>query len=58
MAFVNGAKENMTAEVAVVGGGPTGLFSAIGLASAGVETLLVAPQPPDDTAPPRCSPVR
>ena len=51
MTSVNVAKENkknMTAEVAVIGGGPAGLVSAIALASAGVETLLVAPQPEDD----------
>jgi 2-octaprenyl-6-methoxyphenol hydroxylase len=32
----------MTAEVAVIGGGPAGLVSAIALAAAGVETLLIA----------------
>ena len=32
------------AEVAVIGAGPAGLVSAIALASAGVETLLIAPQ--------------
>jgi 2-octaprenyl-6-methoxyphenol hydroxylase len=32
-----------TAEVAVVGAGPAGLVSAIALATAGVDTLLVAP---------------
>src|SRR3984885_1028365 len=32
-----------TAEVAVVGGGPAGLVSAIALAVAGADTLLVAP---------------
>ncbi|MBO0716541.1 MAG: UbiH/UbiF family hydroxylase [Rhizobiales bacterium] len=32
-----------TAEVAVVGAGPAGLVSAIALAAAGVDTLLVAP---------------
>lgn len=35
--------ENFTAEVAVVGGGPAGLFAAIALAASGAETLLVAP---------------
>jgi 2-octaprenyl-6-methoxyphenol hydroxylase len=44
---VNGAR-GFTAEVAVVGGGPVGLVGAIALAAAGVETLLVAPAPPDD----------
>lgn len=33
----------MTAEVAVIGGGPAGLVSAIALRAAGVETLLIAP---------------
>jgi 2-octaprenyl-6-methoxyphenol hydroxylase len=32
-----------TAEVAVVGGGPAGLMAAIALATAGVETVLIAP---------------
>jgi 2-octaprenyl-6-methoxyphenol hydroxylase len=40
--------ENFTAEVAVIGGGPAGLLSAIALKAAGVETLLIAPQPTDD----------
>src|SRR4051812_393880 len=35
-------------EVAVVGGGPAGLTAAIALASAGVETALVARRPPAD----------
>ena len=35
-------------EVAVVGGGPAGLTAAIALASAGVETVLVAQEPPAD----------
>jgi len=34
----------LTAEVAVVGGGPAGLTAAIALASAGIETALVAPR--------------
>jgi 2-octaprenyl-6-methoxyphenol hydroxylase len=33
-----------TAEVAVIGGGPAGLVSAIALATAGVDTLVVAPR--------------
>ena len=44
---MNGATD-FTAEVAVVGGGPVGLVTAIALATAGVETLLIAPAPPDD----------
>jgi 2-octaprenyl-6-methoxyphenol hydroxylase len=36
-------KSTFTAEVAVVGAGPAGLVSAIALAAAGVDTLLVAP---------------
>jgi 2-octaprenyl-6-methoxyphenol hydroxylase len=39
---VNGVTEKFTAQVAVIGGGPAGLVSAIALASAGVETLLIA----------------
>ncbi|MDR3422244.1 MAG: UbiH/UbiF family hydroxylase [Xanthobacteraceae bacterium] len=38
----------MTAEVAVVGGGPAGLVSAIALKAAGVDVLLVAPSPAED----------
>jgi 2-octaprenyl-6-methoxyphenol hydroxylase len=44
---VNGARK-FTAEVAVVGGGPAGLVSAIALAASGVETLLIAPAAADD----------
>jgi 2-octaprenyl-6-methoxyphenol hydroxylase len=33
----------MTAEVAVIGGGPAGLMSAIALAAGGVDTVLIAP---------------
>ncbi len=40
---MNGPKKALTAEVAVVGGGPAGLVSAIALAAAGVDTLLIAP---------------
>ena len=42
---LNKVKENdqFGAAVAVVGGGPAGLVSAIALAAAGVETLLIAP---------------
>jgi 2-octaprenyl-6-methoxyphenol hydroxylase len=45
---LSSVRDNITAEVAVIGGGPAGLVSAIALASAGVDTLLVAPQPDDD----------
>jgi len=48
MALGNGAKENMTAEVAVVGGGPAGLVSAIALKAAGVDVVLIAPSLEDD----------
>src|SRR3954453_14463368 len=37
-----------TVEVAVVGGGPAGLTAAIALASAGIETALIAKAPPVD----------
>lgn len=40
------AKQDFTAEVAVVGGGPSGLVAALALAVAGADTLLVAPKPP------------
>ena len=39
---MDGVKDKITAEVAVIGGGPAGLVSAIALALAGVETLLIA----------------
>ena len=42
------APEGKTAEVAVIGGGPAGLVSAIALAAAGVDTLLIAPPAEDD----------
>ena len=42
------ARHDITAEVAVIGGGPTGLVCAIALASAGIDTLLIAPVPGDD----------
>ena len=40
--------ERLTAEVAVVGGGPAGLTAAIALAGAGIETALIARGPPED----------
>ena len=36
-------KSTFAAEVAVIGAGPAGLVSAIALAAAGVDTLLIAP---------------
>ena len=36
-------KSSFTAEVAVIGAGPAGLVSAIALATAGVDTLVIAP---------------
>jgi 2-octaprenyl-6-methoxyphenol hydroxylase len=35
--------DTFSAEVAVIGGGPAGLVAAIALATAGVETLMIAP---------------
>jgi 2-octaprenyl-6-methoxyphenol hydroxylase len=40
--------EQFTAEVAVVGGGPAGLVSALALAAAGVKTVLIARPAPAD----------
>ncbi len=40
---VNGKGPAMSAEVAVIGGGPAGLVTAIALKSAGIDTLLIAP---------------
>jgi 2-octaprenyl-6-methoxyphenol hydroxylase len=36
------------AEIAVVGGGPSGLVAALALAQSGAETVLFAPPPPQD----------
>ncbi len=40
---MSNATDKYTAEVAVIGGGPAGLVSALALAAAGVDTVLVAP---------------
>ena len=40
--------ENITAETAIVGGGPAGLVSAIALKAAGVDVVLIAPQAEND----------
>ena len=40
--------KKLTAEVAVIGGGPAGLVSALALAAAGVDTLLIARPAPAD----------
>ena len=45
---MNNANDSKAAEVVVVGGGPAGLVSAIALATAGVDVLLIAPIPEDD----------
>ena len=46
---VNGGHHsNKTAEAAVIGGGPAGLVSALALAAAGVDTLIIAPSPQED----------
>jgi 2-octaprenyl-6-methoxyphenol hydroxylase len=42
------AGKKLTAEVAVIGGGPAGLVSALALAAAGVDTLLIARPAPTD----------
>ena len=42
------AGKKLTAEVAVIGGGPAGLVSALALAAAGVDTLLIARPAPVD----------
>lgn len=39
-------KASAAAQVAVVGGGPSGLVAALALGAAGVETVLFAPEPP------------
>jgi 2-octaprenyl-6-methoxyphenol hydroxylase len=45
---VNGVISPETSEVAIVGGGPAGLVSAIALKAAGAETLLIAPRAEPD----------
>lgn len=40
--------DTIKAEVAVIGGGPAGLVSALAFAAAGIETVLVAPQAEPD----------
>src|ERR1700681_274319 len=40
--------DTFSAEVAVIGGGPAGLVAAIALATAGVDTLLIAPPAASD----------
>jgi 2-octaprenyl-6-methoxyphenol hydroxylase len=47
-AGVSTEPDHATAEVAVVGGGPIGLVSAIAIATAGVDTVLIAPDADDD----------
>jgi len=47
-ARVNAKGSRVAAEVAVVGGGPSGLVTAIALATAGIDTVLIAPKPEDD----------
>jgi 2-octaprenyl-6-methoxyphenol hydroxylase len=46
--LVTSVHDIRSAEVAVIGGGPAGLVSAIALASAGIDTLIVAPSPQED----------
>lgn len=43
------AAQTLTVEAAVVGGGPAGLTAAVALASAGIETALLAPPHPPDS---------
>ncbi len=45
---MNGVSAQFTAEVAVIGGGPAGLVSAIALKTAGVDTILIAPRAEPD----------
>src|SRR6266849_8441708 len=42
-----GMRQMETAEIVIVGGGPAGLTAAIALASAGVETVLIAGRAPE-----------
>lgn len=43
VAGMNAISNRVTAEVAVIGGGPAGLVCALALKSAGVDTVLIAP---------------
>jgi 2-octaprenyl-6-methoxyphenol hydroxylase len=43
-----GVNNTMAADVVVIGGGPVGLLCAIALQAAGIDVLVVAPQPRDD----------
>ncbi|MGH2340499.1 UbiH/UbiF family hydroxylase [Segnochrobactraceae bacterium EtOH-i3] len=45
---MNSERLNRSVDAAVVGGGPAGLTTAIGLARAGLQTLLIAPPAPVD----------
>jgi 2-octaprenyl-6-methoxyphenol hydroxylase len=45
---VTSSHDIKTADAAVIGGGPAGLVSAIALATAGIDTLIVAPPPQED----------
>jgi len=46
--LVTSTHDIKTADAAVIGGGPAGLVSAIALATAGVDTLIVAASPQED----------
>jgi 2-octaprenyl-6-methoxyphenol hydroxylase len=41
---VNDTHQTLTCEVAVIGGGPAGLVTALAVAAAGADTLLIAPK--------------
>ena len=43
-----GVKDGAATEVAIIGAGPAGLLCAIALKAAGLDVLLIAPQPQDD----------
>jgi 2-octaprenyl-6-methoxyphenol hydroxylase len=45
---MNGAHQMPTFDVAVVGGGPAGLVTALAFAAAGADTVLIAPKAPPD----------
>jgi 2-octaprenyl-6-methoxyphenol hydroxylase len=45
---VSSEPQHARAEAAVVGGGPVGLLSAIAIAAAGIDTILIAPAAEDD----------
>ena len=45
---MDGGRQTLTCEVAVIGGGPAGLVAALAIKAAGADTLLIAPKAESD----------